>query len=191
MDPIESMPLLEDEAPDAHAGEVIVPYLTEDGKHFARDFWVRNRLGAQKGASVKAYGEALVLLGALGAFGYDGDDPDTIRDGNGRTIHNYVVGPDEPGKLWNELMTSPGTLGWNPLGAFYRYIGGPRDQALNMIAWEQAGCPKQNAYGYWANDGLPEDVVAWGRMHPTERANVPYPWPGYRGYTPRGRRGGR
>ena len=30
MDPIVSMQLLEDEAPDAHAGEVIVPYLTED-----------------------------------------------------------------------------------------------------------------------------------------------------------------
>ena len=94
----------------------------------------RHRLGAQQGASVDDYMRALVTLGRLGALSYDGDDANDVGDGNGRTIHNYVVGPDDPSRLCNETMTSPGTIGWNPLGAMYRYIGGPRDAGINAAA---------------------------------------------------------
>ncbi len=170
------MQLENDPNPSALAGDAIKSYLNEAGTHFARDFWMHNRMGAQAGASVRDYVQALVILGRGGFFSYDGDDADDVGDGNGRTIHNYVMGPDDPAKLWNETMTSPGTLGWNPLGAIYQYIGGARDEGINLAAWEQAGCPKRNAFGDWADGGKPAAVVAWGRMSIPERANAPWPW---------------
>lgn len=163
-----------DPNPSAMAGEAIKPYLTADSKFFAADFWMHNRLGAQQGASVDDYMRALVTLGRLGAFSYDGDDANDVGDGNGRTIHNYVVGPDDPSRLWNETMTSPGTIGWNPLGAMYRYIGGPRDHGINAAAWEQAGCPKFNAWGEWGTGGLPQEYVEWSWGHPTTRGPSPF-----------------
>ena len=143
------------------AGDVIKPYLDPEGKVFVRDFYMTDRIGAQAGASVSDYEMATVLLGGpLGAIGQ-------VADGR-KPAHLFVVGPDDPSQPWNAVMTSPGTIGWNPRGAFYQY-----DPYLpagaNFYAWCQAGAPKSNDLGNWANNGLPLAYVQETWKHPLER----------------------
>lgn len=148
------------------AGDVIKPYLTEDGKHFARDFWMVDRLGAQMGALVDDYQMALVIMGgpvgSLSAIG----------------AHNAVVGPDDPSVAWNGVMTSPGTIGWNPWGATYRY-NPLLTESENRHAWILSGCPKSNAYGQW-NGGLPQAYVdeSWRGVNERDLSQPGFPGTG-------------
>lgn len=160
---------MNDPNPSASAGDAIKPYLTPDGSHFDRDFYVEGRLAAMAGALVNDYVNALVILGRSGFFG-------DASDGR-RPAHTFVVGPDDPSKPWNEVMTTPGTIGWNPLGAEYRY-NYTVPHRLNFAAWVQAGAPKENQYGEWANNGLPLEYVEWTWENPSTRG--PSPLSGYR-----------
>jgi hypothetical protein len=134
-------------------GDVLAPYLSGDGKYFARDFWMKGLLGAMVGASVADYNQANIILGMLG-----GTKPRELA----------VVGPDVEGLPWNEVMTSPGTIGWNPLGASYAY-NNQLSASDNYAAWIAAGAPKVNALGKWANGGLPQAYVEETWKHPSER----------------------
>lgn len=127
------------------AGDVIKPFLTEDGKFFKEDFWMLDRLGAQKGALVADYEWANIILGQGGFL-------------SARGAHNCVVGPDDPNVAWNGVMTSPGTIGWNPWGATYQY-NPLLPSSANLHAWIASGCPKVNAFGDWGNNGLPLGYV--------------------------------
>lgn len=147
------------------AGSVIQPY--HDGTTFTQDFWMEDRLGAMKGALVSVYNEANVRLGIMGAAA-------------ARGAENYVVKPG-PFERWNEALTSPGTNGWNPLGAAYRYDY-TQDASFNRAMWLQAGCPKENVYGQWADGGLPLAYVQWSWENPTTRGDSPMSGRGgYRG----------
>lgn len=157
--------------PSLMIGDVIKPYLTADGTHFASDFWMQGSMGAMAGALVKDYEQMLVTLGAGGFFG-------TGADGR-KPPHLFVVGPDDPDKLPNEVMTSPGTpdCGWEPRGEFYRYDN-EYPPSTNLAAWFAAGAPKWNSYGEWANAGLPLAYVQETWKHPLDR-NLDQPgWPG-------------
>lgn len=149
------------------AGDVIKPYLTPEADKFARDFYMVGRLGAQAGATVADYEQALVLLGGpLGSLSALGAE-------------NFVVGPDDPTVAWNGVMTSPGTIGWNPWGATYRY--NPMLTASeNRHAWIASGCPKSNAYGEWGSGGLPQRYVEETWKHPLERDLNQPGFPNYR-----------
>ena len=151
---MDSIPVLQPYSPGA-AGDVIKPFLSSDGLVFASDFWMVDRMGAQKGALVADYEMALVVLGSLGTL-------------SARGAHNVVVGPDDPSVAWNGVMTSPGTIGWNPRGATYAYDPF-LPAAANYSAWLQSGCPKRNAQGDWANNGLPLAYVQETWKGVTER----------------------
>lgn len=151
------------------AWDVIGPYLTEDKRLFARDFYMQDRVAAQAGALVADYQDAVMRIGLSGAAD---TDPSPARP----PAHCFVVGPDDPNKLPNEVMTSPGTLGWNPLGDRYRYD--PWQSAeVNRWAWIAAGCPKHNQWGEWAHGGLPLEYVQASWIHGRERIKEPG-WPG-------------
>ncbi len=142
-------------------GEVIAPYLSADGRYFARDFWMKGLVGAMVGASVSDYNEINIRRGMLG-----GEHRETV-----------VVGPDVEGLNANEVVTSPGTIGWNPLGASYAYNPqlSPSENARN---WYAAGAPKVNAYGVWGSQGLPQAYIEETWKHPSVR-NLNQPgWPG-------------
>ena len=125
---------------EGNAGDATKPYLSEDGKTFAEDFYMVDRVAAMAGASVEDYEQNVVRIGLVGR----GMKP----------LHYFVVGPDHPDKLPNEVMTSPGTPeeyggpGWIAAGARYQYDGYYSEQ-VNAAAWLQAGAPKENAYGRW------------------------------------------
>lgn len=146
------------------AGEAITAY--HDGTTFTRDFWQEDRVGAQAGALVEVYNEVNLMLGMTGGASARGPE-------------NYVVKPG-PFERWNEATTSPGTPvefggpGWNPLGATYRYDY-TQDHSYNAAVWTDAGCPKANAYGSWANGGLPLSYVEWTWQNPRSRGDSPMP----------------
>ena len=147
------------------AGEVVAPYI-EDGV-FVRDFWQDDRVGAMKGALASVYEEVNLMLGGpTGAAA-------------ARGAENFVVMPG-PFDRWSDATTSPGTPeshggpGWNPLGATYRYDYS-MDHPYNAAVWTDAGCPKANAYGSWANGGLPLAYVKWTWENPTTRGESPMP----------------
>ena len=145
-------------------GSAIAAY--HDGTTFTRDFWQEDRVGAMAGALVEVYNEANLMLGMTGAASARGAD-------------NYVVKPG-PFDRWSDATTSPGTPtthggpGWNPLGATYRYDYS-MDHPYNAAVWTDAGCPKANAYGEWANGGLPLAYVQWTWENPTTRGESPMP----------------
>lgn len=145
-------------------GSAIAAY--HDGTTFTRDFWQEGRVGAMAGALVEVYNEANLMLGMTGAASARGAD-------------NYVVKPG-PFDRWSDATTSPGTPeshggpGWNPLGATYRYDYS-MDHPYNAAVWTDAGCPKANAYGSWANGGLPLAYVKWTWENPTTRGESPMP----------------
>ena len=146
------------------AGEVVAPYI-EDGV-FVRDFWQDDRVGAMKGALASVYEEVNLMLGVTGAAAARGPE-------------NYVVKPG-PFERWNEATTSPGTPvshggpGWIAAGAAYRYDY-TQDHAYNAAVWTQAGCPKANEFGEWANGGLPLAYVEWTWANPASRGESPMP----------------
>lgn len=145
-------PLLDYNAAD------INDYIDMDTQLFVRDFWMRGRVGAMVGASVKEYNQANIILGAI-STGY-------------RPRETYVLGPDVPDKLWNETLTSPGSNGWNPAGAEYRFDPELKSHEV-FQSWIAAGCPKQNKYGDWSQSGRPiaeynESWANWG----SSRANL-------------------
>ena len=146
------------------AGSAIAAY--HDGMTFTRDFWQEDRVGAMAGALVEVYNEANLMLGMTGAASARGAD-------------NYVVKPG-PFDRWSDATTSPGTPtthggpGWNPLGAVYRYDYS-MDHPYNAAVWTDAGCPKANGYGSWANGGLPLAYVQWSWENPTTRGESPMP----------------
>lgn len=140
---------------DGMVGDIIKPFLSADGKVFARDFYMVDRMAAMAGASIADYEQNLVRVGLVGR----GMKP----------LHFYVVGPDHPDLLPNEVMTSPGTPeeyggpGWIAAGARYQYDG-YYDEQTNAAAWLKAGAPKENVYGRW-NGPLPQEYVddSWKR----------------------------
>lgn len=140
---------------EGSAGDAIKPYLNVDGKTFAKDFYMIDRMAAMAGASVADYEQNLVRIGLMGR----GMKP----------LHYYVVGPDHPDLLPNEVMTSPGTPeeyggpGWIAAGSRYQFDG-YYDEQVNAAAWIKAGCPKENVYGRW-NGYLPQSYVddSWRR----------------------------
>lgn len=150
------------------AGDVIKPYLDADGKTFAKDFYMVNRLGAMAGALVDDYNHANLILGMDGAFAHLG-------------AHSFVVGPDNPEVPWNSVLTSPGTPaefggpGWNPLGASYQYNDLLKPPS-NYNAWWMSGCPKRNAWGDWSNGGKPPIPFVY--------PNQPYPSANTTGWYP-------
>lgn len=145
-------------------GDVIAPY--HDGTSFTKDFWMDDRVGAQTGAYVSVYNEVNLKAGMTGMGAARGRD-------------NIVVRPG-PFARWNEAITSPGTPeshggpGWNPLGATYRYDH-RMDHSYNAAVWMEAGCPSDNAYGSWANGGLPLAYVEWTWLNPESRGDSPMP----------------
>jgi len=143
-------------------GEVIAPYLSADGRYFARDFWMKGLVGAMAGASVSDYNEVNIRRGMLG-----GEQP----------RETFIVGPDVEGLNANEVVTSPGTIGWNPLGASYAY--NPQlSMGENARNWYAAGAPKVNGYGVWGGMGLPQAYIEETWKHPSVR-NLNQPgWPG-------------
>lgn len=160
------------------AGDVIKPFLTEDGRLFARDFYQEDRVAAQAGALVADYLEAIFRIGLTGAAD---TDPSPARP----PAHCFVVGPDDATKLPNEVMTSPGTIGWNPYGARYRYDPQQLD-AVNRWAWIAAGCPKRNEFGEWAHGGVPLGYVMETWKHNSDPSKDLHQ-PGWPGSVPRGR----
>lgn len=131
-------------------GDVIAPY-TRDGV-FVEDFWMKDRVGAQKGASVKEYGQALITLGQSGTT----------------DLHTHILGPDQPDKYWNEVMRTSGDLHWNP--RWNSYFWNPDlDDQQNLANWISCGRPHQNQYGIWAGTGVPPELDEWRKMHATER----------------------
>lgn len=169
---------------DGQLGDVIKPYLAEDGKSFAKDFYMVNRLAAMVGASVDDYNKMNIMLGVGGFFGQPGDGR--------KPAHMFVVGPDDPDKLPNEVMTSPGTPvelggpGWEPRGAYYRYDP-EYDAGTNFMSWVLAGAPKDNYLGSWANGGLPLGYV----QETWKLQGRDFNRPGWPGYHSQGRPGGR
>lgn len=163
-----------DPNPSASAGDAIKPYLTSDSTHFAQDFYVEGRLAAMKGALVKDYEQMMFML-----IGFSSSDPTSGR----KALHQFVVGPDDPDKLPNEVMTSPGTPveyggpGWEPRGERY-YYDPHLPQRINFQSWLLAGAPKANALGEWGTGGLPQDYVEWTWENPATRG--PSPLSGYK-----------
>jgi hypothetical protein len=158
------MQLETDPNPAASAGDAIAAY--HDGTAFTRDYWVEDRIGAQAGALVEVYNEVNLMAGMTGMGAARGRD-------------NIVVKPG-PFDRWSDATTSPGTPtthggpGWNPLGATYRYDYS-MDHPFNAAVWTDAGCPKANGYGEWANGGLPLAYVRWTWENPTTRGESPMP----------------
>ncbi len=140
--------------------DIIAPYLTLDGAHFARDFYMVDRVGAMAGASVAEYFTWTFNLGVHGMFSQI-------------PAHNYVLKPDSENDAG--VITSPGSPDcvdangdlWNPLGASYMYQ--PFLKNLNFTLWIRAGCPKHNDFGDWANQGVPQAYVDETWKHPLER----------------------
>ena len=126
------------------AGDVIAPYLSADGKTFARDFYMKDRVSAMVGASVREYEEANVILSREG---FD-------------ALETHVLGPDEPGRYWHEVITTSADAGWNPRGANYFWVEwiGDNQNAANWIA---CGRPRVNQYGEWADQGVPAELGEW------------------------------
>ena len=169
---------------EGRSGDVIKPYLDAEGRFFAEDFWMVDRLAAMKGASVADYNQMQFML-----IGFSSSDPESGR----KPLHFFVVGPDDPDKLPNEVMSSPGTPvefggpGWEPRGERYYYdVHSP--QRVNFQSWLLAGAPKENALGEWATGGLPQAYVEWTWLHPSVRGPSPLDVGKGGG---RGRRGGR
>ena len=160
---------MKDVDPTKMSGEVVKPFLDEAGKFFAKDFCMEHRLSAMQGASVDDYNKMQFQL-----IGFSSKDPTSGR----KPLHMFVVGPDDPNKLPNEIMTSPGTPvdfggpGWEPKGERYYYdLHSP--QPVNFQAWLQAGAPKENEYGKWGTGGLPQSYVEWSWIHPSQRGPSP------------------
>lgn len=134
-------------------GPIPADMIDQETQKFTSDFWMKHRVGAMVGASVADYNQATIVRGFMG--GAEG-------------AHNHIVGPDVEGLNWNAVMTSPGTNGWNPLGAEYKW-----DKAMgaqgNAAAWIRAGCPKYNQYGKWGTAGLPQAYVEECWKHPLHR----------------------
>src|SRR5574343_538841 len=79
---------------EGRSGDVIKPYLDAEGRFFAEDFWMVDRLAAMKGASVADYNQMQFML-----IGFSSSDPESGR----KPLHFFVVGPDDPDKLPNEV----------------------------------------------------------------------------------------
>lgn len=133
-------------------GPIPPEYVDPSTNLFVKDFWMKNRIGAMIGASMSDYIHAQAVYGFLG----------------GIPRHLRVVGPDVEGLDWNGVMTSPGTNGWIPEGAEYRYSK-DLDAGGNYTAWVAAGAPKYNKYGTWATQGLPQAYVEETWKHPSDR----------------------
>lgn len=144
-------------------GDIIKPYISEDGKTFVADFWMEHRVGAMIGASVKEYGEANFILSATGF------DTET------RPMHLHILGPDTDGTYWHESMTTPGDNGWEPRGKTYFWNPQFSDGQNNAL-WVSCGCPSKSDYGEWGDQGVPAELAAWRRLHPSEREpnTIPY-----------------
>lgn len=144
---------------DGQLGDIIKSYLTDDGDHFAQDFWMRDRMGAMAGASVAEYGKWNLDLAMRGAFG-------EIERGR-KPAHLFVLRPDDPSDAG--VITSPGTpdCGWMPAGETYFYD--PTLKGANFAIWCRAGAPRYNALGEWANNGLPLWYVEWSWQNPSSR----------------------
>lgn len=147
-------------------GDVIASYLTEDGRFFARDFWVEGLIGAQAGASVQVYN----LVNIRSPF-TTGENPK----------HNKIVGPFDPTKMPNQMVTTAGTIGWIPAGLTYQWDSSKSDPE-NARAWIAAGAPYKNAFGEWGDLGVPLDLQAWRRLHPSERlpGEIPHKGKGHK-----------
>lgn len=153
---------------EGQVGDLIKPFLSPDGAHFAQDFWMRDRMAAMAGASVAEYGLWNLALGMRGAFG-------TVEGGR-KPAHLFVLKPDDPSD--GGVMTSPGTpdCGWMPAGASYIYD--PSLRNLNFLIWCRAGAPKWNDYGDWSQSGVPLAYVQETWRGVNER-NLNQPgWPG-------------
>ncbi len=124
------------------AGEVIAPYT--DGTVFVRDLYQSGRVAAMVGASVREYLEANTILSRTG---FD-------------ALETHVLGPDQPGKYWHEVMTTSGDIGWNPRGAAYYWVDHFDDQQ-NAANWIACGRPRRNQYGEWADQGVPVELGEW------------------------------
>lgn len=116
---------------------------TEDKKFFAKDFWMKGRVGAMAGASTNEYNTAQIVLGMLGGT---------------KPKHMHILGPDVENLSWNEVMTSPGSNGWMPEGADY-YWHRDFTPSQNFQLWVELGCPKSNQHGNWANNGYPLEYL--------------------------------
>lgn len=141
-------------------GALIKPYLNAEGTHFARDFWMVDHLAAMAGALVEDYSRNRLRIVGVGR----GIKP----------LHYFVVGPDDPEKLPNEVMTSPGTpdCGWIAAGERY-YYDTTLPESINTESWLRAGAPKWNDYGQWGSSGLPQSYVEWTWLHPSVRGPSP------------------
>ena len=136
------------------AGEVIAPYT--DGTVFVRDLYQSGRVAAMVGASVREYLEANTILSRTG---FD-------------ALETHVLGPDQPGKYWHEVMTTSGDIGWNPRGAAYRFIE-YFDEQQNAANWIACGRPRKNAHGEWGAGGLPMDYIQWSWESVKTRGDSP------------------
>ena len=136
------------------AGDAIADY--HDGTVFTRDFYQSGRVAAMVGASVREYLEANVILSRTG---FD-------------ALETHVLGPDQPGKYWHEVMTTSGDIGWNPRGAAYRFIE-YFDEQQNAANWIACGRPRKNAHGEWGAGGLPMDYIQWSWESVKTRGDSP------------------
>lgn len=131
-------------------GDVIAPFV-KDGV-FTADFYMVDRVGAMKGASVAEYQHAHLILGA----------------GGWENLHTHVLMADEPGKLWHESMTTSADCGWNPRGQSYYWVPQLNDQQ-NAANWIACGRPRRNQFGAWGNNGVPIESDEYGTMSVDER----------------------
>ena len=137
-------------------GDIIAPYLSEDGKTFAKDFWMVGRVGAMAGASVAEYNQANLILAGTGF------------DTEAKPLHLHILGPETEGTYWHECMVTPGDNGWNPRGATYVWNEMFSDEQNNAV-WVACGCPSTSIYGEWGDQGVPIELQEWRRLHPSQR----------------------
>lgn len=130
------------------AGDVIAPYV--QGGYFVKDFYMKDRIGAMAGASVKQYNEANIILAGT------------------PYKETHILGPEQPNKYWTEVMTTSADIGWNPLGEHYNW-NPLLDDSQNAHFWFEAGRPHKNAYGEWGGLGVPIESEIYGRLSPKER----------------------